>query len=179
MKAVLDACVLFPTVLREILAGAAAAGLYRPLWSERILEEWARATRKLGPEAEVIARGEIVALKVAFPRAMVAPAPGIEARLWLPDPDDLHVLAVAVAGSADLIVTLNAQDFPRHALAEEGLDRIDPDQLLLQFHDSAPEVVRGVVDAVHATAERLAGQSLPLRGLLKRARLNRLAKRLT
>ncbi|MEY3307771.1 MAG: hypothetical protein RLZZ413_1809, partial [Pseudomonadota bacterium] len=48
MKIVLDACVLYPTVLREILIGVARAGLYTPLWSDRILEEWARATRKLG-----------------------------------------------------------------------------------------------------------------------------------
>jgi len=47
MRVVLDACVLYPPVLREILLGAASAGLYDPLWSERILEEWARATRKL------------------------------------------------------------------------------------------------------------------------------------
>ena len=39
MKAVLDACVLFPTVLREILSGVAAKGLYEPLWSDRILRE--------------------------------------------------------------------------------------------------------------------------------------------
>ena len=35
-----------------------------------------------------------------------------------------------LAGSADRIVTLNARDFPRNLLAEEGLDRIDPDALL-------------------------------------------------
>ena len=46
MKALLDACVLYPTVLREILTGVAGQGLYTPLWSDRILEEWARATRK-------------------------------------------------------------------------------------------------------------------------------------
>ena len=39
MKAVLDACVLFPTVLREILLGVAGKGLYEPLWSDRILRE--------------------------------------------------------------------------------------------------------------------------------------------
>src|SRR5690606_10011196 len=33
VRAVLDACVLYPTVLREILIGAADAGLYAPLWS--------------------------------------------------------------------------------------------------------------------------------------------------
>ena len=50
MKAVLDACVIYPTVLREILTGVAALGLYEPLWSDRILREWTRATAKLGAQ---------------------------------------------------------------------------------------------------------------------------------
>ncbi|MBL3553988.1 PIN domain-containing protein, partial [Rhodovulum sulfidophilum] len=43
MKVLLDACVLYPTVLREILLGVARRGGFTPLWSARILEEWARA----------------------------------------------------------------------------------------------------------------------------------------
>ena len=100
MKALLDACVLYPTVLREILIGAARAGLYTPLWSDRILGEWARAVVKLGPGAELVAQAEIAALKAAFPAAVVAPREGLASRLWLPDPDDVHVLAAAIAGGA-------------------------------------------------------------------------------
>lgn len=178
MKALLDANILYPTVLREILTGAAAAGLYQPLWSERILEEWARATVKLGPGAEVVARGEIAALRVAFPAAEVRPGAGLAARLWLPDPNDVHVLAAAIAGGAELIVTFNAVDFPRHILAEEGLARLDPDQFLLRLHDRAPDAVAAVCEAVRAEAERLSGEPQPLRALLKRAGLPKLGKRL-
>lgn len=177
-KAILDANVLYPTVLREILIGVARAGLYRPLWSDRILEEWARATVKLGPGAEDVARGEIAALRAAFPEAAVVPRPAIEARLHLPDPADIHVLAAAIAGGADLIVTFNAQDFPRAALAEEGIARMDPDQFLRDLDDRAPRAVRAAVEKVRATAERLSGEPQPLRALLKRARLPRLGKRL-
>jgi predicted nucleic acid-binding protein len=178
MRAVLDACVLFPTVLREILIGVAARGGYEPRWSARILEEWARATRKLGQGAEVIARGEIVALSAAWPRAMVAQDAGLEARLWLPDADDVHVLASAIAASADLIVTFNAGDFPRHILREEGLDRIDPDAFLLSLLDAPGDPVRATAQAVLAEANRLSGETFTLRQLLKRARLPRLAKAL-
>jgi predicted nucleic acid-binding protein len=178
MKAVLDACVLYPTVLREILIGVAKAGLYTPLWSDRILEEWARATVKLGPGAEDIARGEIAALRVAFPKASIAAREGLAARLWLPDPADLHVLAAAIAGHADLIVTFNAKDFPRHTLAEEGLQRDDPDHFLLGLLQSEPEAVEQVVEKVRAEAEHLSGARQPLRPLMKRARLPRLGKAL-
>jgi len=47
VKVFLDACVLYPTVLREILTGCAAAGLYHAQWSPRVLEEWARAAARL------------------------------------------------------------------------------------------------------------------------------------
>jgi len=148
MKVVLDACVLYPTVLREVLIGVARAGLFVPLWSDRILEEWARATRRLG----------------------------IEARLTLPDDNDRHVLAVAIAAGADAILTFNAADFPRHVLAAEGLARRDPDGFLWELWSHHPAAVSGVVEAVRTEAERLSGRPQPLRTLLKRARLPRLGK---
>lgn len=179
MKALLDANVLYPTVLREILIGAAAAGLYAPLWSDRLLEEWARATVKLGPGAEAIARGEIAALSARFPGAAVAPGEALIRRLWLPDPLDVHVLAAAIAGHADLIVTFNARDFPGHLLAEQRIGRTDPDRFLLGLRAGAPETLAAVVETVRAEAERLSGEPQPLRALLKRARLPRLARALS
>ncbi|WP_096786010.1 RSP_2648 family PIN domain-containing protein [Rhodobacter sp. CZR27] len=178
MRVVLDACVLFPTVLREILLGVAARGLYTPLWSERILEEWARATRRLGPAAEVQARAEVAAVKAAFPKAMVLPQPGLESRLHLPDEADIHVLAAAIGSHADAILTFNAADFPRGVLAAEGLARRDPDGFLWELWSSHPETVATIVREVHAKAEAIAGAPLSLRALLKRARLPRLAKAL-
>ena len=178
MKLLLDACVLYPTVLREILIGCARAGLYTPLWSARILEEWARATVKLGPQAEVFARGEIAMLRAAFPNAEVLPRAGLEAGLHLPDENDIHVLASAITSGADAIVTFNARDFPRAALAAEGLERREPDGLLWEFWSGAPDTVSQVCEAVRAEAERLSGASQPMRSLLKRAKLPRLAKAL-
>lgn len=176
MKAVLDACVLFPTVLREILLGVAARGLYQPVWSERILCEWVRATAKLGEVAAVEAEAQATLVRLAFPQAMTRAQPNIEARLLLPDPADVHVLAVAIATQADAIVTFNAQDFPRPVLADEGLIRLDPDQLLCQLHAQHPGEVAQVVADVHATAERMLGEVIPLKSLMKRAQLRRLGK---
>ncbi|SPJ29600.1 RSP_2648 family PIN domain-containing protein [Falsiruegeria mediterranea] len=179
MKAVLDTCVIYPTVMREMLLGAAKAGFYTPLWSARILEEWARASIKLGPTGEAQARSEIALARANWPGAEVAPAPGIEQRLWLPDAADVHVLAAAVAGSADLIVTVNRRDFPRHLLAEEGLDRIDPDTLLMQFWQDQPDQIALVAAKVLDEANRLSGDAWEMRPLLKKACLPRLAKALS
>lgn len=179
MRAVLDACVLYPPVLRDLLLGMAEAGLYEPKWSERILEEWARAVVKLGPGAEVQARGVAVLMREVFPRAMVPPAPGVEARLVLPDPNDAHVLAVAIASGADAIVTFNAADFPRHVLAGEGVARRDPDGFLWELWSGDPSAAGAVIARVHARAEEMAGQAVSLRALLKRASLPRLAKAVT
>lgn len=178
MKLVLDTCVLYPTVMREVLLGAAKAGLYTPLWSERILEEWARAARKIGPTGEAQARGEIALVSAAWPKSTVTWPPSLENRLWLPDSNDIHVLAAAVSGSADGIVTVNASDFPRGVLAEEGLSRLDPDAFLLGLMQANPEVMSEVGARVLSQANTLSDTSWTLRGLLKKARLPRLGKAL-
>ncbi len=176
MKAVLDACVLYPTVLREILQGAAEAGLYQPVVSERILREWTRATAKLGPGAQALAEGEAALFRAAFPKAVERERPEIEARLLLPDPNDLHVLATAIAASADAIVTFNAADFPGHVLAEEGIARRDPDGFLWELHSRHPDQMNRIIETVRAKAERLSGQAVFTKPLIKRAKLFRLAR---
>lgn len=177
-KVVLDACVLYPTILREILQGAAEAGLYQPVFSDRILREWVLATAKLGPAAPVIAEGEAAQLRAAFPRALVRDHPEIEGRLILPDVNDRHVLASAIASGADAIVTFNAQDFPGHVLAAEGIARRDPDGFLWELQSRHPDIMARIVEAVRAKAEAISGQSQALKPLLKRARLYRLGKAL-
>jgi predicted nucleic acid-binding protein len=178
MKAVLDACVLYPTVLREILQAAAAAGLYQPVFSDRILREWVLASAKLGPAAPAIAEGEAAVLRATFPRALTRAHPEIEARLILPDPADIHVLAAAIASGADAIVTFNAQDFPGHVLAAEGIVRRDPDGFLWELQSRHPEALERIVEEVRAKAETISGQPVARKGLLKRARLFRLARAL-
>lgn len=175
-RLLLDACVIYPTVMREVLLGAAKAGLYQPRWSARILEEWVRATVKLGPEAEALARGEAAVLAAQWPKAEIPPAPGLEARLWLPDPADVHVLAVAIAGSCDGIVTMNTKDFPRNVLAEEGVERLDPDGLMLDLFNRAPERIAALVGDITQTAEQMSGTPWTPRRLMKKARLPRLGR---
>jgi hypothetical protein len=102
----------------------------------------------------------------------------VEARLWLPDAADVHVLAAAIAGHADGIVTMNAKDFPRHTLSEEGLKRIGPDELLYDLWLKEQAGMQTVGAAVLDEANRLSGGGWQMRPLLKKARLPRLAKAL-
>lgn len=155
MRVLLDTCVLLPAALREILLGAAAEGLIQPLWSPAILGEWAHAAARRGGAA---GRAEaLVAQAVAardWPAALIAPPdPAVlppESLPRLPDPNDVHVLAAAIAGGAEAIVTFNRDDFPRRVLAGYGIVPRDPDGLLWEVWSNAPEAVARAVARARA-----------------------------
>ena len=176
MRILVDTCVLYPTVMREVVLGCAAQGLFEVRWSDRILEEWARAARKIGPEGETLARGEIAATSARFPDAVVPYAEAQLRQFWLPDPDDIHVLAAAALGSCDAIMTVNIKDFPQDVLAESGLDRLSPDPFLCDLLLQAEQQVIPVAQAVLDEARRLSGEDWDIRRLMKKARLPRFGK---
>ena len=173
--AVLDANVLFPTILREILTDLAAAGLYRARWSERILGEWSRAVARLGPDAQAVAGAEIALLRLRFPEALVADDGTAAIDLDFPDPADRHVVEAALASGAALVVTANLRDFPQRLMAGLGLRAIHPDAFLLDLHRAAPEAVRDALAQAQARAAR-AGGPMSLPEMLRRSRLPRLAR---
>ncbi|WP_138469912.1 RSP_2648 family PIN domain-containing protein [Poseidonocella sp. HB161398] len=170
MRAVLDACVLFPTLTRGLLLDAAAAGVFTPLWSPRIAFEWTHAAGRETPAAEVAAEAAMLAAR--WPGAEVALPDGLEATLSLPDPDDIHVLAAAIAGEAQAIVTFNMRDFPGRTLARHGVTPWHPDSFLLE---ALREAEAPMLDALRARLSGLRDGDSP-RALLKRARLPRFAK---
>lgn len=176
MIACLDACVLFPTVMRQVLLGAADQGAFTPVWSTRIVEEWVRAAGRDGPAAKLLAEGEAALLRATWPAAEVPGGP--EADLWLPDPADIHVLATARQAGAAVIVTANLKDFPARSLAPLDIRADHPDAFLLGLwrHDPSP-VVTAAEDA-QARAKAAGAGDIPLRSLLKRAGLPRLGKAL-
>lgn len=178
MKILLDTCVLYPTVMREVLMKLADAGFFTPLWSAEIEGEWAHTAEKHEAGGRVFAQAEIAMLNARWPRARVAYGEALGARLWLPDPNDIHVLAAAVAGSADGIMTLNKKDFPAQILAEEGLTLLDPDSYARGLWAADPEAVERVVGEVLETARALSGEAWTARALLKKARMPRLGKAL-
>lgn len=180
MRALIDACALYPTVVRALWLELAAEGVVEPLWSARLLEEWARVAERRGEGA--LARAEIARLRAARPEAEVPAAPGREAELAarfdLPDPGDLHVLAAALEGGAEVLVTFNLRDFPRRAMAALGLPARHPDTAAMQLFAADADAVTRAAGRVHAEAERLSGRPWPVRALWRKARLPRLGKAL-
>ncbi len=118
--AVLDTCVLWPSLQRDFLLSLAITGLYRPLWSDRLLEELEfHEARKLvergdADQQTAVARaGRLIGMmRSSFDDSLVEGWEPLEGTLGLPDPDDEHVLAAAIVGSAGAIVTNNDKDFP-------------------------------------------------------------------
>ncbi len=108
---------------RDVLLEVAAQGVFRPLWSSQVLDETERAIRdiraKRGSDEEETA-GYIARLRaqlaVAFPDALVIGWEPMVEIYDLPDPGDRHVVAAAVVGRADMVVTENVKDFPRSKL---------------------------------------------------------------
>jgi len=176
MRVVLDACVIFPTIMREMLIGAASKGLFEPLWSERIIEEWVRATRRLGEGADLTAKIEAATMSDQFKKARVDHTQ--TEGLWLPDENDIHVLAAAITGRADILVTNNLGDFPTRILADHNILRRDPDGFLIDLFQEHPGDITQTAQEMHAKAEKISGRPQAMRGLLKRSGLPRLGKAL-
>ncbi len=173
MRALLDACVLYPTVMREVLVGVAGAGLFAPLWSARILEEWARAVARNIPDQSHTAKAEIALLTARWPQASF----GSDGRDYhLPDADDNHVLAAALNGRADTLVTMNLKDFPTRIVSPLGVHSRHPDSFLVELWHQNHAAVFGICEDVRKRAETLSGEDMDMRALLKRARLPRLGK---
>lgn len=178
MIVLLDACVLVPLGLREMLLQAARQSLIAPRWSARIEAEWRAAClrRPDAPPAAVV-DGDIALANAAFPQARVSGWEALEGPLSLPDWNDRHVLAAAIAAGAQTIVTDNSRDFPRRALAAHGLERETGDGLLWRLAGAQPEAM-AAASAAYAAAAGLPDEPAARAAHFKRIRLPRFAKAL-
>jgi len=116
--AFLDASVLYPALLRNILMRLAIDDLYRAFWSQRIQDEWTQAIlrdRPHLPRAQIERTRRL--MEHSIDDAMVSGYEPLIETLTLPDADDRHVLAAAIHCGARVIVTANLRDFPNATLA--------------------------------------------------------------
>lgn len=136
--AVLDANVLYPNLLRDILLSLAVAGLYHARWTHRINEEWSRNLLVDRPDIEPRLSELMALVTSAVPDWLVEHYEPLIDGLDLPDPDDRHVLAAAIAGHADAIVTANLKDFPEQALEHHGIEVQHPDDFIMNQLELRP-----------------------------------------
>jgi len=144
--AFLDASVLYPAPLRDLLMELAVADLYRAKWSNAVHEEWIGAVLRNRSDLTRARLERTRDLMDAHVRdAIVTDFEELIDVLDLPDPDDRHVLAAAIKGRADLIVTVNLKDFPAETLDRWGIEAQHPDAFLThQFHLSQPVFLQAV-----------------------------------
>lgn len=129
----LDACALFPICVCDALMSVAATGIYAAKWTRRIDDEWTRNLEaKTGkPKGTFDVRRDLMHHACPDWEVPESAWQTLEDCLSLPDPDDRHVLAAAVAGHADCIVTFNLRDFPNQAVAHFGIEVLHPDAFLI------------------------------------------------
>jgi predicted nucleic acid-binding protein len=137
--AVLDACVLYPAALRDVLLWLAAESVYHPRWTDAIHEEWMRAVLADRPDLtrEQLERTRSLMNQVD-PESLVEGYEEFVSSLALPDQDDRHVLAAAIAAKASVIVTFNLSDFPKAVLAPFRVRALHPDAFLISLLDQEP-----------------------------------------
>jgi predicted nucleic acid-binding protein len=130
--AVLDACVLYPLSVRDLLLSLACQGLYHARWSADIQDEWVRNLLNNRPDLRREQLNETVRLmEKAIPDAVVTGYEAFINAITLPDPNDRHVVAAALVGHADAIVTFNLRDFPMESLRDLEIEVQHPDDFVV------------------------------------------------
>ncbi|KEJ87812.1 PIN domain-containing protein [Sulfitobacter donghicola] len=136
---VLDANVLFPFRVRDVLLTFAQEGLFRARFTDEIFDEWTRNLIKLKPGLEESVRQQDTIIRHEFEECFVTGYQPLIAGLSLPDEDDRHVLAAAIRCSAQVIVTENHKDFPVEVLEEYGVETLGADDMLANTFDLFPQ----------------------------------------
>ncbi len=158
---ILDACVLYPAALVDLLLRAAKAGFYRPYWSAGILEELQRnLAKRVGDDRAAM---RVAQMRQHFGEAEVTGYENLVAAMTN-HPKDRHVVAAAVQAGAQIIVTSNMRDFSDAALAPHGIEARPPDDFLLQLYDLQPQ---GMVALVQRQAAALLKPPMTFNDILK------------
>lgn len=170
-SALLDTSVLWPSLQRDFLLSLAIEGLYRPLWSTAILEEL-----RYHEAQKLVSRGHDPApalqqakhlvdhMRTAFDDAVVVNWESLEGTFGLPDVDDEHVVAAALVGGADVIVTSNLKDFPAQRIPT-SIAVTSPAQFVAGTVAVSPDVA---FRAVNAMASRFVRPSSTVDEILDR-----------
>jgi predicted nucleic acid-binding protein len=176
--AVLDASVLYPAPLRDLLLHQSNAGLFAARWSDLIHDEWTRNLLEDRPDltsAQLTRTRALMNLNVEA--SLVTGFEGLIPSLTLPDPDDRHVLAAAIHAEANQIVTMNLKHFPAAALELYGIEPVHPDAFMLRLFQTAPILVFAGLKKQRASLSRPPVTQVELLETLERQGLKRFVAR--
>ncbi|MEZ4631251.1 MAG: PIN domain-containing protein [Deinococcales bacterium] len=127
----LDACVLYPAPLRDLLMHLALVDSFQAKWTEAIHEEWIGNVLKNRPDLQ---RHQLERTKTLMNQhlrdCLVTGYEKHIPQLQLPDQQDRHVLAAAIHCHADILLTFNLKDFPDHLLKPYQIRTQHPDDFV-------------------------------------------------
>jgi hypothetical protein len=148
--AFLDASVLYPGRLRDLLMHLAMRHLFQPRWSARVQDEWIAALMRDRPDlaAAQLQRTRRL-MEDHINDALVSGYEPIVDQLTLPDANDRHVLAAAIHGRAKVIVTANLRDFPTDALSAHHIEAVHPDIFVCRLLEADPVEVTDALHELH------------------------------
>jgi predicted nucleic acid-binding protein len=164
---VLDANVLWHTHLLGLLIYCHHKTILSLKWTDSVVHEAENGMRAKGRTHQAAKLRPL--LDYAGVGTRVTDYKRHEGGVDLPDEDDRHVLAAAIACDADAIVTSNNQDFPAAVLKPYSITALSPDGLLQAILDND--------DAAGVLIAACLRQPLPAAGLL--ARLEKVAPEAT
>lgn len=146
-RVVIDACVMLPQTLNDLLLTLAEEELFQPIWTAELLDEVERNLVKKFGVAPPSAAYRIRQMRKAFPHAE-SETEGYRELIgsMKNHRKDRHVLAAAVRSGAALIVTTNLKDFPDQALEPYDIDAEHPDEFLLDQLDLDEHRVLAAID---------------------------------
>ncbi len=127
---VLDACVLYPAPLRDLLLRLSITGLFSAKWTDQIHDEWIKNLLETRPELKNKLPRTRELMDQAVPDSLVTGYESLIGSLELPDANDRHVLAAAIRAGAQAIITFNLKDFPGDALTQYGIEAMHPDAFI-------------------------------------------------
>ena len=139
--ALLNANVLYPAPVRDLLLQLAVTDIYKARWTADIHREWIEHLLENEPQRK---RADLERTRDLMDQAtrdvLITGHESLIQALELPDPNDRHVLAAAIVGRCNVIVTANLKDFPESALTPFGIDAQHPDEFLCDHLNLAQEL---------------------------------------
>jgi len=177
--AVFGACILYPFHLRNIIVQAAVDRLVEARWTDEIHDEWIRSLAADAP-ALPIERLQTTRrlMNDALPGATISGYEDLVPTVSLPDPDDRHVVAAAIATGASIILTWNLRDFPATVLKKCGLRSQTPDTFLAGLYDEIPDLIVGSLANARRNLNKSRVSASDFIDILKHQKLTQLVTRL-